>query len=262
MKRVLFFLLFVCLFQFSKAQSDESSNQQIWISVEYIKQMESLLPCQCAEKENFIYKIVVDQNKTNNFDENKQFIPNGILHFVIQTEPIPFYFLSNQKNTYVISIDSESPAADLIFTEDTLTFNDFQDTYKFIKYQSLFNTEKGTTPPLEENIFLINKALQSRGYPNIETLLNQNSLNLVCNAWQGTVNFLSSNNSNEQWVLEINEDLLYIYRIKNLERDPTDPLLTEIYLILKWNPNADPNYFDKKFETTIWIDDNIEIQTE
>jgi hypothetical protein len=73
----------------------------------------------------------------------------------------------------------------------------------------------------------------SRGYPTIQTILKEDSLNFYCNAWQDNLNMIYSRGKPKSWVLEIIDGYLYIRKIID-HADPLDPIKTKLIKILKW----------------------------
>jgi hypothetical protein len=218
-----------------------------WINIDYIKDMENYLPCECIDSINYYYYISIASKFINDDVDDEEKVPEGIVNSVIQTEPALFYILFADSIKYIIAVDSESKYGELTLSGDTLLLIDSISSKKFIKSTIPFDFSKNQYPSYLDNITLLNNALLSRGYPSIQTILEEDSLGCNCNAWLGNINMIYSYKTRKSWVLEIYNGFLHIYKITNtLESDPLDPILKKEIKRLKWVTNGNERQPRKK----------------
>ena len=253
----LFFLSITCVGQ---GKIDKIRNFN-WISVDYIKQMENRLPCQCADSINYIYYIsIASQAISDRITEEVGKIPDVIVHCIIQTEPWQYYIISTDSNKYVISVTNDNlndNTYELTLNNDTLSLIDGNSNKKFVKSSFPFNDYDDNSG--FDNIALLNQSLLLRGYPSIQKILKEEALSFDCNAWIGDLNIIYSHSRKKakSWILEINEGYLYIRKAQKPQRDPHDPIITKVIKILKWdkeNKNSIPIHEKTKvFDTVKWV---------
>jgi len=231
-----------------------------WISVDYIRQMEKQLPCQCTDSINFPYYIsIASQTTNNNLTEEGNFvIPEVFVRYIIHSEPDDYYIISIDFNKYVISATRENlneKTYELTLYNDTLSLIDCNNNNrKFIKSSYLFNDNNDKSTGLD-NIVLLNRSLLLRGYPSIQKILKEKNLIFNCSASQGNNNMIYSLKNTKSWIFEIIEGYLYIRKVTNPNRDPLEPIKTSVVKILKWNKdnNSIPIYEKTKvFEISKW----------
>jgi hypothetical protein len=229
----LFLLTFTCVGQeISKIRGSS------WVSVDYIKEMENFLPCECFDSINYVYYISIASKTINDNRDGDEQIPEMILNYIIQTEPRQFYIVDRDSSKYVISGADEnwnSKIFELRLVNDTLLLIDSVEYKKFVKSAYYMDDTYSS-----ENIILLNKALSLRGYPSIQTILKEDSLRFWgCNAWLGNINLICSRKKEKNWVLEIKTDgYLYIQKVLNPNCDPADPIKTKVIKKLKWVING------------------------
>jgi hypothetical protein len=208
-----------------------------WISLDYIKDMENWLPCECYDTVNYCCYISIAQELTADDSENEKFIPAGILNYVVQTEPTQFYIINSDSTKYGISVDSENIVFELTSKGDTLLLIDNIGSRQFVRSVIPFDFWGNKSPVGFENINLFNKSLLSRGYSTIQTILKEDSLLMDCNAWLGNRNMIYSTNTKKSWVLEIKNGFLYIEKVIK-HRDPLDEVKTTVVKKMKWTTNG------------------------
>jgi hypothetical protein len=186
-----------------------------WINIDYIKDMKNYLPCECIDSINYYYYISIASKQVNDDMNDEENMPEGILNSVIQTEPALFYILFADSIKYIIAVDSESKYGELILNGDTLLLIDSVSSKKFVKSIFTFDFFGDKYTSDLDNITLLNKALSLRGYPSIQTILKEDSLDFDCNAWLGNINMIYSYKTRKSWVLEIYNGFLHIYKITN-----------------------------------------------
>ena len=225
----LFLPIFVCV-----GQEIDKIRGLSWISVDYIKQMENHLPCECANSENYGYYISIapknTENKTYKHDER---IPEIIIKYIIQPDGAREYFIiSEDSNKYVIS-DGYSNL-ELILENDTLLLF-FNGNYKkFIKSNYSFEYYYFDKTYALYNIDLLNKSLTLRDYPPIQSILKADSLLLFCNGWEN-INIVCSQKRNKLWILEIKNGYLFIKKETTPQRDPIEKRKIKTIKKLKWD---------------------------
>ena len=229
-----------------------------WISVDYIKQTENCLPCDCADSVNYPYYISIDND---NITKEDIIFPEVIVNYIIQTEPDLHYIIFADTDKFVISNKSnkwEDKVFELTLNNDTLLLIDNNNSSrKFIRSSLPFNSYNDCYGCID-NIALLNKSLSLRGYPSIQTILKVNDLVFKCRALpEDKVNILYSQKKPKSWVLEIDNGYLFIRKVLNPQRDQFAPIITKVIKVLKWdteNKNDAPTYEKiKVFETTKWI---------
>ena len=200
-----YFLLFLTIAFLTISDCNSQNIDNIrgtsWISLDYIKDMENYLPCECFDSINYCCYISIAQ-KFINEDEDER-IPQGILNYVIETEPTQFYILFEDSTKYIISIDSENKAFELILNGDTLLLIDGISSNKFIKSAIPFDFWESKNSVRLENITLFNKSLSLRGYPSVQTILKEDSLRMDCNAWLDNRNMIYAQNTKNHGCLKL-----------------------------------------------------------
>jgi len=234
------------------SQNIDSIRGTSWISLDYIKDMENYLPCECFDSTNYYFYISIASKFSDVGMENgEQKNPDGILHQVIETEPTQFYILDNDSARYIISIDSKNGDFELTLNGDTLLLTNNIGSSKFIKSAIPFDFWKSKNSVSLDNITLLNKSLSLRGYPFVQTILKEDSLRMVCNAWLGNRNMIYAPNTKKSWVLEINNGYLYIEKVINPNSDPLDAVKTKVIRKLKWVTNGKER-LSRKEKYPVW----------
>jgi hypothetical protein len=233
---VLFFLAIAFSYTSEcNSQNIDSIRGTSWISLDYIREMENYLPCECFDSINYCCYISIAQKLVAD-DIIKEQHPEGILNYVIQTEPTPFYILDTDSAKYVISADSKNRDFELTLNGDTLLLTNHIGSSKFIKSAIPFDFLESKYSVDLDNITLLNKSLSLRGYPTMQSILKEDSLRMDCNAWLGNRNMVYAQKTKKSWVLEINNGYLYIEKVIN-HRDPLDAVQTKVIKKLKWVTN-------------------------
>lgn len=230
-KRSSFLLIYIIYWIFAcKGQSVDNIRGANWLSIDYIESMKNHLPCECIDSINYLYYISI----ASKFANEEEHTPQGVLNYVAQTEPIPFYILFENSEKYIISIDSETMSFELTLRGDTLLLTDSLSSKKFVKSIIPFDFIENANALYLDNISLLNESLLSRGYPTMQIILKEDSLGLDCNAWLGNVNMIYSYKTQKSWVLEIKNEKMHIKEVLNPRRDPLDPIRTTDIVKLQW----------------------------
>ena len=241
-----YFLLFLIIAFLTitdcNSQNIDSIRGTSWISLDYIKDMENYLPCECFDSINYCCYISIAQKLVrDSTDTETHILPDGILNYIVQTEQRLFYIIAEDVDKYTIAGEDEnwvSKTFKLRLTKgDTLLLIDGVRSSKFIKSAIPFDFWKSKYSVDLENITLFNKSLSLRGYPTIQEILKEDSLRMDCNAWLGNRNMIYAPNTKKSWVLEINNGYLYIEKVIN-HRDPLDEVKTKVIRKLKWVTNG------------------------
>ena len=253
----LFFLTIVFLYTSEcNSQNIDNIRGTSWISLDYVRDMENYLPCECYDSINYCNYISIAQKLNgDNVDEEEQNIPDGILNYIVQTEPRLFHIIAEDSNKYIIAGQDGNwnlKTFELVLTNgDTLLLIDDISSRKFIKSAIPFDFWENKYSVDLENITLFNKSLSLRGYPSVQTILKENSLRMDCNAWLGNRNMIYAPNTKKSWVLEINNGFLYIEKVAN-RRDSLDAVKTKVIKKLKWVTNGGERLPRKK-EYPVWV---------
>ncbi|GHT00742.1 hypothetical protein FACS189421_13110 [Bacteroidia bacterium] len=221
-----------------------------WISLDYIRDMENWLPCECYDTVNYCCYISIAEELFAEDSEDEKFIPVGILNYVVQTEPTQFYIINSDSTRYGISVDSENIDFELTFKGDTLLLIDSIGSHQFVMSVIPFDFLGNKSPVDFENINLFNKSLLSRGYSTIQTILKEDSLKMDCNAWLGVRNMVYSTNTKKSWVLEIKNGYLYIEKVIK-HHDPLDEVKTKAVKKMKWTTNGKER-LSRKEKYPVW----------
>ena len=217
----LFSSIFVCV-----GQGIDTIRGSSWISVDYVEQMENLLPCECAYSENYGYYIFI---APKNYKDDEPIIINRIIQ---PDGPRGYNIISEDSNKYVIA-DCCS-YLELILVNDTLLLLDNGKCNKFIKSNYSFEDHYIDETYSLYNIDLLNKSLALRGYPKIQSILKTDSLLLFCNDWE-KINVVCSRKRNKVWILEIKDGYLFIKKETNPQRDPKEKRKTKTIKKFKWD---------------------------
>ena len=233
------------------SQNIDSIRGTSWISLDYIRDMENYLPCECFDSINYYnYISIVPKFVDEDIENDEQMIPEVVLHQVIQTEPTLFYILDADSTKYVISEDSKNRDFELILNGDTLLLIDSIGSSKYIRSTIPFDFWESKYSIVLDNITLLNKSLSLRGYPTIQSILKEDSLKMFCNAWLGNRNMIGAPKTKKSWVLEINNSYLYIEKVIN-HRDPLDAVKTKLFKKLKWVTNGKER-LSRKEKYPVW----------
>jgi sulfur transfer complex TusBCD TusB component (DsrH family) len=217
----------------SFADNEQKDNGSSWINVQYIECMKNRLPCECAKMIDAITFLSID---TNNKNENYKVMLNKYG----QMEPYIYQIQKIKQNEYkIFNQNVKSTQVKLLIHNDTLHLISDSIRSKFI--QSEVVKKYDTQHYYKDNVYLLNKALVARGYPQLEKIVGYayDSLRCDCNPWIGNLNLLSIEGQGKHWILDIKSDSLYVKKVLNDENsDPDDTMLTEKMIEFKWIPIA------------------------
>jgi hypothetical protein len=200
-----------------------------WIHILYEECLKNQLPCECGKYVQTYSFISID---TSIYSKNY-----GVTATKYgQMEPYMFNINKIGLNEYeIFNFKQDSIWAKIRIKNDTLYLIENENQSKFIKSKTV--NEYSIDHYYKDNIYLLNKALNFRGYPKLEQILNHDSLQCDCNPWvgNGNTNFIYVNKTSLSWVIETIGDSLYISKvIHNEYSDPDDTIETEMTTILKW----------------------------
>lgn len=217
----LFLPIFICV-----GQGIDKIRGSSWVSVDYIKQMENYLPCECTNSENYGYYISIAP-KNDKHDEPI------IINRIIQSDgPRGYNIISEDSNKYIIADCCSN--LELILVNDTLLLLDNGNCKKFIKANYSFEYHYLNKTYALYNIDLLNKSLTLRDYPPIQSILKEDSLLLFCNGWEN-INVVCSQKRNKLWILEIKNGYLFIKKETTPQRDPIEKRKIKTIKKLKWD---------------------------
>lgn len=264
-KRIIVILIYLFLSIFTFGQGIDNIRMANWISVDYIKQTENCLPCDCADSVNYLYYIsITSQRNNNNTTEEEYIIPEVIVNTIIQPEINWYYIIFADSNKYVVSKSDkwENKVFELTLHNDTLLLIDTNDNErKFIRSSLPFGHYNDCYNCID-NIALLNKFLSLRGLPSIQTILKEKDFGVYCRALpEDKINILYSQKKSKAWVLEIDNGYLYIRKICDTKKKYLPvfgTIITKVIKVLpldKKNKNDVPTYEKTKvFKTTEWVE--------
>jgi len=216
MKNIIAFMAYGFLFflNFSSAPR-RTENVTSWLSVEYISCLNKSLPCDCEKKVNKYISINTDTTLNPN-QQRISLFGHGQME--------PFFYKLNRlgKNRYEILDRGEKPQklGIITFNNGSLYLHDQNGDTRYVnigKSDDLYNDNYDL-----ENVTLINKALQEKGYPGLNKILSEDSLKCDCNR---EANLVYVQGRPHAWILEHSKDSLYIYKIINEDADPSDAII-------------------------------------
>lgn len=210
--------LIACGFLFSISYTmppKSKKNVTSWLNVEYINCLSKKLPCDCEKLVNKYISI----NVNTSLDSNMERIT---LYKHSQMEPFSYKLNRLTKNRYEILTDSEKPKllGEITFNNGSLYLHDTNGDTKYVKIGT--SNELVNYNYQVENVMLINKALQEKGYPKLNKILSGNALKCDCNKG---VNMVYIQGKPHAWVLEQDKDNVYIYKVVNEDADPDDAIV-------------------------------------
>jgi hypothetical protein len=235
---LLCFTIFISTQSFTTEGIDQGSS---WINIKYIECLTDKLPCECEIIAKPYAFISVDTNSNSDhygvvlMGFNHPMDPN--FKYIKKIGEIEYAVFKWQTGMY----NNGHPLTDTIFAKltiekDTLYYieNDIQS--KFIKSKTIKKYDEYQDN--KDNVYLLNIALNKRGYPPIEQIVAHNSLLCECNPWiGGTSHNLLYTYEEEQpslcWVLDIVKDSIYIKKVI-FGDDIDDPIRTENFISFKW----------------------------
>jgi hypothetical protein len=220
-------ILFFQLFTSQNCTSKESeSTAQSWLNIKYIECLRNNLPCHCEKITETYFSLSVETNP-----DSKNY---GIaLSKFDWMEPYlyPIKKLTNTEYAVLKSGEDATSWAKLVLKGKELEFIENDIVSKFSK--SKYN-EYNAQHYLNDNVNLVNQSFVARGYPTLENILKENSLNCDCNKSMGNVNIVYVQGAAKSWIMTIKNDSLEINKITNTDKDPDDPVQTEKVSGYKW----------------------------
>ena len=201
-----------------------------WMSIDYLNCLKTDLPCICEEpKEYFLINIESSKKYVLAYAGKTNYEYNRYNLRTISNNHYEVYFKEYSQTFFK---DTITVVGQIDIKNDTLIFtNDYGEKSKFILY-GMGQIDNYFT----EHIKLLNSALTIRGYDNLNKILQTDSLKCWCN-WE-LENGMNSvfGKENKYWILEKEENTLYIYEWKNPPSEKTFDLKIEkkLFKKLKW----------------------------
>lgn len=200
-----------------------------WLNAGYIECLQNDLPCECEKKTEAYYSLVID---TNSLSEN--FEASFSRYDLMEPDVFPIKKSGPNRFSLQRSKDDTTAWAELRVQEGRILFVDAD-------HQSLFTRMStwgayGADHDRFDNVELLNRALNFRGYPKLEKLLDADFLACYCNKWKGNIDFLYSATEDRSWILTIAEDSLFIDLVtySSDDPDPDDPIVPKRSKAVKW----------------------------
>jgi hypothetical protein len=226
MRVLLISFIFSLFIDFQYLQKVETNNY-CWLNVRYVECLKNKLPCDCEKITEGYFSIVIDTSRSR-----RQY---GIaLSNFDQMEPYIYGIKKTAFNKFVLLKKNEDSLKSALITlkGDTLYYEENGQVGKFTKSKK--SNEFDTEFYVKDNVELIDDALFKRGYPRLETILKEDSLNCACNKWIGKINLLSITGKSKSWTIEQVRDSLFISKIINAPDDPDDSIITKKIRSFKW----------------------------
>ncbi len=227
MKNLIVFLACGCLFflNFSAAPGPAKTVTS-WTSVEYINCLNKSLPCDCERKVDKYISISIDTT-SNPGTERISLFGHA------QLEPNLYELNRLSKNGYEILDGAEKPQklGIITFNNGSLYLHDQDGDTRFVKTGTSNNLDNNNFEV--ENVSLINKALKQKGYPGLNKMLSEGTLECNCNSNYKT-DMVYLHKTPHAWVLEQAKDSLYIYKMLNEDGDPDDAIIKKKIFQFKW----------------------------
>lgn len=226
----LFILLIFQVFDFQFWGNNKTQTMPYsWFNLKYIDCIQYQLPCECEKATGTYFSLVLDTNShSKNFgvalSEYNLMEPNI---FPVRKVGIhEFEVISNNRDSSIW--------AKIIVERDSIYF--FEKNSKSVFCQSNNSKKYDVQHYRIDNVNLINRSLNRRGYQKLETIVGYDSLACYCNKWKGKINFLRSLANPKSWVLEIKNDSLFIDFVTypSDDPDPDDPIIPKKFRAYKW----------------------------
>lgn len=201
---------------------------QSWMNVKYVACVRGQLPCECEKNINGYFSLVLDTNRNSN-----RFGVALSSFESMEPDIYPIRKVKTDEFLVLKSLQDTSVWAVVKLKNDTASFFDDGKTTKFTG--SPTSKTYDLSHYYKDNVKLLNDALRSRGYLELEKILKRDSLHCDCNKWMGHVNLVSVQDAPASWILSIENDSLKIRTIvNNSDRDPDDPVETQLLASYKW----------------------------
>lgn len=223
------FSLVNCFGQTDSIKKQIPNSYSNWMSLDYINCLKTDLSCEC-EKRNEYFLISLNTTKDivlfyegqTNYEHN--------LHDIKTITPNN-WDVYNKLAGHVIFGDTTISIGPIEIKDDTLLFTDLLGKQtKFVHYST-----GDYNAYFKEYIKLLNAALSTRGYENLNTLLeSDDNLKCWCNWELGGINSIYG--KDRGWILEKKANELFIYEWTNGPTDKTIDLKIEKRILkkLKW----------------------------
>lgn len=214
---------------------NNETNSDYWLNVKYIECLQNKLPCECENRtdENFI--LIIDTNtKSENF---------GIKyknHF--SSEFIQCNIIKKDNGSYSMIDDINNLMGSILIKSDTIYYTNTNKSISiFIRISSkvqenknakIIHNDKYQYQKLSVNF--LNNALKKRGIPSLEYILKEKVLSCRCDENLGNMNVIST--KNKSWIIEEVRDSVIIYFFVNSRnREPfSKEVIKKIYKKYKW----------------------------
>jgi hypothetical protein len=225
--RLLFFA--AILFQWMILWGCKSAHHgtQSWLSSQYAKCLEMDLPCECEKQVKTFYSLILDTNPAS-----KNF---GVVLSKFSEMEADRYPIRKVTETRYEVLDNSTDAlvwARINIGNSNLQFIGDNMEVDFSKSKTVngYNVNHSGT----DNVFYLNKALRARGYENLENIVGTEPLMCDCNKWMGGQNLMYVKGQSKLWIIETRNDSLRILKVTNPEKDPDDPVQTQLVAAYKW----------------------------
>ncbi|MGB4849831.1 MAG: hypothetical protein WBP41_18035 [Saprospiraceae bacterium] len=200
-----------------------------WLNAKYMDCLKNSLPCECEKITETYFSLVIDTTTSS-----KNF---GVaLSKYDLLEPSRFSIKKIGHYEYgILSIKNDTQIWARILINLNAVYL-IEKTSQSVFYESNNSVHFNIQHYLLDNVVLVNKSLNQRGYPKLEDIVKDDSLICECNKWKGKINLLSVVGKAQSWILEIKNDSLFIDRgtYSNEDPDPDDPILHEKYKAYRW----------------------------
>jgi hypothetical protein len=208
------------------ANRQTDNQQQFWLNTEYVKCLQRDLPCECERE------VVTYFSLNLNFDHGGR--SEVLLLKFGQLEPYNYPIKQATLNEYFLlkSMEDSSVWAKIIIKDKVLTFMEKGRISEFVA--STVTEGVRWNHYFLDNVVLLNQSFHARGFVSLDSIVHEDSLRCFCNNWMNGVNLLSVEGAPKSWVMEIEGDSLRILKVTNPEKDPDDPVQTQLVAAYKW----------------------------
>ncbi len=214
-----FVTLLGCIDKTNNSKKPTRNTCSNWMNVDYLNCLKTDLPCECEKSQEFFLISIDTSNQFVALYEGRANYEHGYNNYrVISNTNLEVYEMHYSQT---LLKDSIAIIGQISIKEDSLFFRETSGKLtKFILYNS--DERDGY---FKEHVKLLNRALETRGYDNLSTLLLSDSLKCWCNWELGGANIVFR--AEKKWILERKENELYIYEWTNPPRVKTLDLKIE-----------------------------------
>ena len=200
-----------------------------WYNLKYINCLKDSLPCECAENLKKSYFLLVDTNSSS-----KTFGAALSKYSFMETNIFPIKKIKNKNYEIISNRNDNTVWARMVINGDSIMLYENDECSVF--YKKSYSNTYDMDHYMLDNIDLLNKSLHARGYPNIQKIVNHDSLRFECNKEKGNVNMLSIDEKPLSWILEIRNDSLFIDKVtySSPDPDPDDIIIPQKFKAYKW----------------------------